>query len=205
MLGRKPLRLGHGEDLGEVARPRPTIRRSASSRRRAAGRVRRADHICGCSRRGSMSLGRSGSCWPTIGELHIAVGDQMDLDPRQDVVPARVVAEGVDGNVPVELAVDAGQQVERELRRSRLRDRRRRRSADRRASPGPCRSAAARRARAAHGTAAAGRSRCAVRNCRSWNRGRIRAWAGASMPPGKREWPREIGNHRNDLDPGKRC
>ena len=81
------------------------------------------------------------------------------------------------GNVAVELAVDAGEQVERELRRSRPPDRHRRRSADRSASPGPSRSAAASRGRAAHGTAAAGRSRSTARNCRWSSRGRSRAWA----------------------------
>ena len=41
----------------------------------------------------------------------------MDLDARQYVVPPRFVAEGIDRNVAVELAVDARQEVERELRR----------------------------------------------------------------------------------------
>ena len=50
-------------------------------------------------------------------EGDVARGDQMHLDPRQYVVPARLVAEGVDRNVAVELAVDAVEQVEVELRR----------------------------------------------------------------------------------------
>ena len=44
--------------------------------------------------------------WPGDLELDVARGDQMDLDPRQYVVPARLVAERVDRNVAVELAVD---------------------------------------------------------------------------------------------------
>ena len=36
----------------------------------------------------------------------------MHLDPRQDVVPARFVAEGIDRNVAVELAIDPFEQVE---------------------------------------------------------------------------------------------
>ena len=51
------------------------------------------------------------------GEVDVARRDQMHFDPRQDVVPARFVAECVDRDVAAELAVDAVEQVEVELRR----------------------------------------------------------------------------------------
>ena len=88
---------------------------TGSSRRRAAARGRRAGRICGCSRCGSTRPRRSGSCWPEIANSTSRVGDQVHFDPRQDVVPARLVAEGVERDVAVELAVDALEQVEVEL------------------------------------------------------------------------------------------
>ena len=48
-------------------------------------------------------------------EVDVARGDQVHFDARQDVVPARFMAEGVDRDVAVELAVDALEQVEVEL------------------------------------------------------------------------------------------
>ena len=45
----------------------------------------------------------------------------MHLDPREDVVPARFVTEGVAGNVAIELAVDARKEVEIELGRDAFR------------------------------------------------------------------------------------
>src|SRR5206468_12654089 len=48
-------------------------------------------------------------------ETDVTGGNEMDFDPRQDVVPARFVAEGVDWNVAVELAVHAYKNVQSEL------------------------------------------------------------------------------------------
>ena len=128
---RETVGLGPGEDFAKNRRPGRSIRRSGSSRRRAAARARRARHICGCSRCGSTSPAAKRKRWPEIVELDVAHGDQMHLDPRQYVVPARLVAERVDRNVAVELAVDPVEQVEVELRPSPLRDRHRRRAAAR--------------------------------------------------------------------------
>ena len=53
--------------------------------------------------------------WPSMVNSTSRRRDQMHLDPRQDVVPAGLVAEGVDRDVAAELAVDAVEQIEVEL------------------------------------------------------------------------------------------
>src|SRR4051794_36981575 len=50
-------------------------------------------------------------------ELQMAGRDQVHFDARQDVVPARLVSKGVQGNVAVELAIDPLDKVEVELGR----------------------------------------------------------------------------------------
>src|SRR3546814_20360912 len=50
------------------------------------------------------------------GEADVAHRLQVHLDPRHAVVPDRAVAEGVDRNRPVQLGVDAMEEVEIELR-----------------------------------------------------------------------------------------
>ena len=52
------------------------------------------------------------NCRPETVNSNVARGDQVHLDARQDVIPARLVAEGVDRHVAVELAVDPLEQVE---------------------------------------------------------------------------------------------
>ena len=171
-------------------------------RRPAAGeqqqRARRAGRICGCSRCGSMRPWRRRIGWPVDRELDVARGDQMHLDPRQHVVPARLVAEGVERDVAVELAVDPLEQVEVELGGDAFRvvigrdqplDRLDPVHADQQPRAG---------AEQCRGNGAAGRSRSAARNCRSSSRGRSRAWASPSISAGRSNGRGEVGFDRID-------
>ena len=45
-------------------------------------------------------------------EVDVARRNQMHLDPRQDVVPARLVTKSIDGDVAIELAIDPFEQVQ---------------------------------------------------------------------------------------------
>ena len=94
------------------------------------------------------ALARRRSGWPSTVNSTSRVATRCISIRDKHVVPARFVAEGVDRDVAVELAVDPVEQVEVERGGDARRDRHRRRSAARPASPGPCRSAAARRCRA---------------------------------------------------------
>ena len=115
--GREAVGLRLGQDDREVAGRRRPIRRAASSRRRAAAGGRRAGRICGCFRCGWSGPAAKAKSLAGDGEADVARRHQVHFDPRQDVVPARLVAEGVDRDVAVELAVDAVEQVEVEARR----------------------------------------------------------------------------------------
>ena len=53
---------------------------------------------------------------PVDREIHVAQRLEMHLDPRAIVVPDRAVAERVDGDRAVQLAVDPREQVEVERR-----------------------------------------------------------------------------------------
>ena len=174
---------------GRNPRRRRSIRRAGSSRRPAAAAGRRAGHICGCFRCGSTVPPGEGEAPALDCELDVARGDEVHFDPAEHVVPARLVAESVERNIAVQLAVDAAEQVQVELGGDAFRvviggdqplDR---------ASPGPCRSAASLRCQGSCGNGAAGRSRSAARNCRWSSQGRSRGGAGRrSRRAGAHPW-----------------
>ena len=167
-----------GEDFGEVAcRIGPF-----GERRPAAGKQqhprRRAGRICGCSRHGSTSPARSGSCWPeTVNSTSRVATRWISIRDRMSFQRAswRKASTGMSPSSSRLMRVE---QVERELGgdafgvvvgSDQAVDGLHAVHADQQLRAG---------AEQARGTGEAGQSRFAGRNCRSSSRGRSRAWAG---------------------------
>ncbi len=123
----------------------------------------------------------------------------MNLDPRQYLVPARVMAEGADRNIAIELAVDPDEEVERELRSHALGivvggDQ----AIDRLHAVHSDQKLRARPKQRAELTEDVGRAaRYEIADGRAWEEAELRK---ILDPAGQGEWPREIGDDRDDFD-----